>query len=215
MPVQFTTLKDYKDDEGNSLATGENVRFSSSTLSFKEKNSSVTIGRNVQINTCQIEIGRNSELFIGDECFLSGKLTVGLNSRIWIGGGLSVTKNLTARAVESTSIEIGEDCLFGSDIVIRTTDGHPVYDAATGQRINQSRSIKIGRHVWIADRAVVLKGVEIGNASVVGVGSVVTKSVGNNCITAGNPARVVRTGVTWERSPSIHTAEFYMADAEG
>nr|WP_234896091.1 hypothetical protein [Sinorhizobium meliloti] len=113
------------------------------------------------------------------------------------------------RAVESTSIIIGSDCLFGSDIIIRTTDGHPVYDAATRERINFSKSITIGQHVWIADRAVVLKGVNIGNASAIGVGSIVTKSVDANCIAVGNPARVVKTGTTWERSPGIRTEEHY------
>lgn len=211
VPIQLTELADFHDADNNVLTVGDNVKFTKSKLVFKEKTSVVVVGKDVKISECQIEIGRNAALTIGDGVTISGKITVGLNSRIHIGSGLSVTGNIVLRAVESTTIDIGDDCLFGSDIIIRTSDGHPVYDAATGERINLSRSITIGRHVWIADRAVILKGADIGDASIVGVGSVLTRPIGKNCVAAGNPAKVVRTGITWERSPSLRTEEFYFA----
>lgn len=213
MPVLVTELADFHDPNDNVLNVGREVKFTKSSLLFKEKTAAVVIGDNVKISSCQIEIGRNSALTIGSGCTISGKITVGLNSRIHIGDGLSVTGNVTLRAVESTAIDIGDDCLFGSDIIIRTADGHPVYDAKTGERINASRSISIGRHVWIADRAVILKGADIGDASVVGVGSVLTKPIGSHSVAVGNPARVVKTGITWERSPGIKTEEFYFDHA--
>ncbi|MBB4231772.1 acyltransferase [Rhizobium mongolense] len=216
MPAQLTELLDYTDADLNSLSVGKEPRFKSSKILFNEKNSSVKIGDKANITQCLITLGRNSELVIGDGCSISGKITVGLNSRITIGRDFSVTGNITLRAVESTFINIGDDCLFGSDIIIRTADGHPVYDASTRERLNTSTSISIGNHVWIADRAVILKGSDIGNASVVGVGSVLTKKIAANCIAVGNPARVVKTGTTWERSPNIRTEEYYFdSDALG
>ncbi|KSV67525.1 hypothetical protein N183_32190 [Sinorhizobium sp. Sb3] len=200
----------FQDEHNNSLRVGESVRFTSSRLVFNEVGAVVEIGSNVSLPQCLITVGKNSRLYIGDGCTISGKITVGMNSRIRIGCGLSVTGNVTMRAVESTTIEIGDDCLFGSDIIIRTADGHPVYDASTRERVNPSKSITIGKHVWIADRAVILKGADVGQASIVGVGSVLTKPISKNCVAVGNPARVVRTGVTWERSPGIRTEEFYL-----
>jgi acetyltransferase-like isoleucine patch superfamily enzyme len=212
VPVQLSELRNYEDEKGNKIKVGQNVKFTSSTLLIKDRGAIIEIGNNVTLPRNQIEVGHNSKLVISDGCTISGKITVGYNSRIEIGSGLSVTGNLTIRAVESTSIEIGDDCLFGSDIIIRTADGHPVYDAYSRERINHSKSISIGHHVWIADRVVVLKGADIGNASAVGVGSVLTKSIGCNCVAVGNPARIVRTGVMWERSPGIRTEEYYLDD---
>lgn len=214
MVKRFTELRDYQDNDGNMLRVGKNVRFPSSSLWIKEKGASIEIGDDVSLPHCQIEVGRNSKLIIGDRCRISGKITVGLNSRVQIGADLNATGHLSVRAVETTFIDIGTGCLFGSDIIIRTADGHPVYDAYTRERINKSKSITIGNHVWIADRVVVLKGVSIGNASAVGVGSVITKSIGCNCVAAGNPARVVRTGITWELGLTERTEEFYLSEGD-
>jgi acetyltransferase-like isoleucine patch superfamily enzyme len=214
MPIQVTELRDYRDDGNNTIKVRGKVRFPSSSLVLKETGARIEVGQDVSLPHCQIEVGRNSKLTIGDRCRISGKITVGYNSRVHIGHGLNVTGNLIIRAVESTSVEIGDDCLFGSDIVIRTADGHPIYDAYTRERINHSKSIAIGNHVWIADRAIVLKGVTIGNASAVGAGGVVTKSIGSNCIAAGNPARVVKTGVTWELGLSDRTEQYYLSEPE-
>jgi acetyltransferase-like isoleucine patch superfamily enzyme len=214
MPIQLTELRDYRDDGNNTIKVKGNVRFPSSSLVLKETGARIEVGQDVSLPHCQIELGRNSKLTVGDRCRISGKITVGYNSRVHIGHGLNVTGNLIIRAVESTSVEIGDDCLFGSDIVIRTADGHPIYDAYTRERINHSKSIAIGNHVWIADRAIVLKGVTIGNASAIGAGGVVTKDIGSNCIAAGNPARVVKTGVTWELGLSDRTEQYYLSEPE-
>ncbi len=57
----------------------------------------------------------------------------------------------------------------------------------------------IGNHVWIGENALILKGVKIGDNSIVGAGSVVTKDVPNNSIVAGNPARIIKNNINWER----------------
>jgi acetyltransferase-like isoleucine patch superfamily enzyme len=207
---RVTTLTPCTDETGNSIEVGSSPSFAGGSILFKEQNAKLKIGHRANLNHCTIELGRNSVLEIGDDCRINGRITVGYNSLVRIGRGLSVTRNINIRAVESTSITIGEDCLFGSDITIRTTDGHPIYDAKSRERINASKSIAIGNHVWIADSAYLLKGVTIGDASVVGACSLVTKSVPDHCVCAGNPARVVKTGITWERSPGVVSEAFYL-----
>jgi acetyltransferase-like isoleucine patch superfamily enzyme len=59
--------------------------------------------------------------------------------------------------------------------------------------------VVIGDHVWIAAHAIVLKGVEIGRDSIVAAGAVVTRSCGPGVILAGNPAAIIKEGVTWRR----------------
>jgi acetyltransferase-like isoleucine patch superfamily enzyme len=58
--------------------------------------------------------------------------------------------------------------------------------------LTPSAPVKIGDHVWIGSRVIILPGVSIGDHAAVGAGSVVTKSIPPNCLAVGNPARVVR-----------------------
>lgn len=97
------------------------------------------------------------------------------------------------------SVDIGERCLFGADVMVTDTDFHPI--EPTGRRfVNDwnkiaSRAVKIGNDVFIGARAVILKGVEIGDGAVVGAGAVVSRSVPAYSVVAGNPAVVVREGI--------------------
>ena len=70
----------------------------------------------------------------------------------------------------------------------------------TGNRINPSKSIKIGNHVWIGNTVLIFKNAIVGDNSIVAGGSVVGGKVfPSNCIVGGNPAKVIKEGVNWER----------------
>jgi acetyltransferase-like isoleucine patch superfamily enzyme len=96
----------------------------------------------------------------------------------------------------SDSIRIGDHCLIASGVQISDFDGHPV-DAAR-RRANEAtppegiRPVVIGDDVWIGSNALILKGVSIGDRSVVGAGAVVTRDVPPDVVVAGNPARIVK-----------------------
>ena len=62
----------------------------------------------------------------------------------------------------------------------------------------------IGKNCVIGVRSIILPGVKVGDSSIVGAGSVVTKDVPDHCIVAGNPAKVIRTGVTVERGEIVN-----------
>jgi maltose O-acetyltransferase len=92
----------------------------------------------------------------------------------------------------AASVTVGDDCILGSCIIV-DTDYHSVeVDRRQRQAAVESRPVTIGRNVWVAGRATVLKGVTIGDDSVVGYGAVVTGDVPAGVVVAGNPARVVR-----------------------
>ncbi|MBA2586560.1 MAG: acyltransferase [Chthoniobacterales bacterium] len=104
-------------------------------------------------------------------------------------------------------IEIGSHCLVSWNVGIADSDFHPLEPA---QRIIDAHALApfykdrpprpplrtapviIGDNVWIGMNAVILKGVAIGENSVVAAGAVVTKSVPENCVVAGNPAKIVK-----------------------
>lgn len=99
----------------------------------------------------------------------------------------------------ATEIRVGPDSMLAYDIEIRTTDSHSIIDDATGQRINDDQSVQIGRHVWLGARTTVLKGVTIGDDSVIATGSIVSRNIDAGVVAGGVPARALRNGVHWDR----------------
>ncbi|MDE3784894.1 acyltransferase [Sinorhizobium meliloti] len=207
----LTALSNYSDDSNNKLIVEDGCKFDRSRISFRESGSIVSVGKNVCFYNCDIRLGKNSKLYVGDGASIDGRIDVGLNSSVYIGRGVTVTKRLLIRAVESTTIKIGDDCIIASDVSIRTNDGHIIYDATTRERLNPSAPIDIEDHVWLCDECMVFKGVTIGQASVIAARSIVTKSVDRNSIYAGAPAKKVRGGVTWERDVKTVSERFYLA----
>lgn len=98
------------------------------------------------------------------------------------------------------NITIGEDCMFACGITIQLGDGHDIYSKSTNKIINSNTDIVVGNHVWIANDVSLLKGAKIGNDSIVGLNSIVTKSFDqDNIIIAGIPARMVKSDINWTR----------------
>jgi len=93
------------------------------------------------------------------------------------------------RISSAAGIVIGDNCMLASNVYITDSDWHGIYDRLSTGR---SAPIRIEENVWIGDSAIVCKGVTIGRNSIVGAGAVVTQSIPENCVAAGNPARVVR-----------------------
>ncbi|NLT55595.1 MAG: acyltransferase [Actinomycetales bacterium] len=142
-----------------------------------------------------------------------GTLRVGQDSRIVIGHNVSSTDTVYMSAAEGTTIEIGEDVMFATGNQLRADDGHPIFDVRTGKRVNVSRDITVGNHVWLGYRAMVLGGVTIGDGSVIGCGSVVTRRIPNNVVAVGVPAHVVRRDIAWERPHLTLAKPYYKPDA--
>jgi acetyltransferase-like isoleucine patch superfamily enzyme len=146
----------------------------------------VIIGRHVSCYAgCSFSVGEHGQCTIGDFTLLNGALIM----------------------VEE-KIDIGSHCLISWNVGIADSDFHPLEPA---QRLIDAQAlapyfknrpprpklktapVKIADNVWIGMNAIILKGVIIGENSVVAAGSVVTKSVEPNTVVAGNPATVVKT----------------------
>ncbi|MEO6715094.1 MAG: acyltransferase [Mycobacteriales bacterium] len=90
------------------------------------------------------------------------------------------------------SVSIGDNCAISWDVLITDTDYHQLGGG------DPAAPVVIGDHVWIGARAMVLKGVTIGDGAVVAAGSIVTRDVEPGALVAGNPARQLRDDVTWK-----------------
>lgn len=144
--------------------------------------------------------GNNNSVHIDEDVFCRDvKICVeDSDNCIHIGKGTVFAGSIQLSIMEGTKIEIGENCLFSTEIDIRTGDGHSVLDSQ-GTRTNASESVVIGEHVWCGKGVSILKGVEIPENCVVATKSVVTKKfMEANTILAGCPAKVIKTNSNWE-----------------
>ena len=142
-------------------------------------------------NNNTIDIGENSSLNKGDICIEND------NNTLLIGNNSVLCGETHIAVIEGTKVIIGDNCMLSSKIVFRTGDSHSVIDI-NGNRINPSKNITIGDHVWIGQDVKILKGVNISNDTVIGTGSIVTKSFfESNLIIAGNPASIKKYNINW------------------
>jgi len=150
---------------------------------------------------------QNSELRIGSFGFFEGEgaIWIGENTTFKIGTKFSIQGRYTIALDNFTSIAIGNDCMFSYEVIMRSNDGHTIFDVDTGKNINSTRNISqgqkivIGNHVWVGARTLILYGARIGDGSIIGANSLVKKVIPNNCIAAGIPAKVIRKNIAWSR----------------
>ncbi len=116
----------------------------------------------------------------------SGTLTIGHATNV---NGL--TKILVA-----TEVSIGAECTLSWDVQILDNDFHSL--TVGGETRPMSAPVRIGDRVWIGTRALVLKGVTIGDGAVVAAGAVVTEDVPANAIVGGIPARQIGVADSWK-----------------
>lgn len=93
---------------------------------------------------------------------------------------------------EKGAITIGEKCLIGTEVFIVNSDFHELHPEKRNSGNHKSKNVVIGNNVFIGSRVTILKGVTVGDNSVIASGAVVTKSFPENSIIAGNPAAVVK-----------------------
>ncbi|MGN6824314.1 acyltransferase [Neisseria sp. P0019.S002] len=195
----------YQDEYNNFIQAPSNLN--NVHVRFFGKNNRVILHENSDLKNTFIEFkGSNAIIVIGERAGIFGTFRLGFGCKIEIGNGTTSTNSVYVTCAESTSITIGDDCMFATNNQIRTDDAHAIYNANTGKRINFSKDIVIGNHVWVAYGATILGGSCIGDGSVIGAFSLLKKPIPNNCIAAGVPAKVIRENIIWER-PLLLNAE--------
>lgn len=165
------------DGSGNTLEVGANC--SAANLNFHIRaGSSVRIGRHCNLGHLTIYADRGAVVEIGDHVGFNGYVRLQLHER--------------------GRIVIGNGSLFGAEVEVTISDMHSIIDLISGERLNPALDIVIGERVWIGQRAMILKGAHIGSGAVIAAGAIVTRGIiSENSIAAGNPARVVKSNVTW------------------
>jgi galactoside O-acetyltransferase len=165
---------------------------------------SFRIGRGTKAIYGHLDFTGDGSIHLGEDCILGNNFAVRLReSQITVGDRCFIAAGTMVLAARR--IEIGNDVLIGEGCYISDNDGHSLdLDIRKQDVANRRKGLKvwdgiaavpviIGDNAWIAPRSIVLKGVTIGRGAVIGAGSVVTKDVPPMTLAAGNPARIIRT----------------------
>lgn len=146
---------------------------------YMEKDSLLSLGYNGKLTIDSMYLSRYSKVCVYTGQADIGHVYIGQNSIIHI----------------YSKLHIGNECWISWNVSILDGDGHNLKHKDFD---NKPEPIIINDKVWIGNNSVILKGVEIGEGSVVGSGSVVTRSVPPNCLVVGNPARIIKENITWD-----------------
>jgi maltose O-acetyltransferase len=127
---------------------------------------------------------------LGEGAFVKPPLYVDYGENIHIGAGTFINYNLTA--LDVATITIGADCMIGPNVQLLTPT-HPIDPAPRRAHLEAAQPIVIGDNVWLGGGVIVCPGVTIGEDSVIGAGSVVTRDIPAGVVAVGSPARVIRS----------------------
>lgn len=118
--------------------------------------------------------------------------------------GKNVYANFNLTMVDDTHIYIGDNTMIAPNVVI-ATGTHPILPLLRENAYQFNAPVHIGRNCWLGAGVIVLPGITIGDNSVVGAGSIVTKDIPPNVVAVGNPCRVIR-------EINDHDKEYYFKD---
>lgn len=172
-----------------------------SQISFAGEGNLLFCDADVKLENCRISFAGNNSILYLSKSIHPYKIKAWLynESSVFFGENNYINDILCITASERKNILIGSEGLFSTEIWIRNSDAHLLYDSASKQRINSGKSVYIGDHVWIGQQVMLLKGVQISSGAVIGAGSVLSnKHVPSNTAWAGNPARQIRKEIFWD-----------------
>jgi acetyltransferase-like isoleucine patch superfamily enzyme len=161
---------------GRRAELGEGVRFGSNVNCRIAPGGRLVIGDHVEVGALTtFAVASGGELLIGDRVFISGYCTVAAERHV----------------------SIGSESMLGEMVSIRDHDHDPAYPPRSGR--SQQADVRIGSRVWIAAKASVIRGTEIGDDAVIGAHAVVNLPVPARSLAAGVPARIIRNEIKADR----------------
>lgn len=140
---------------------------------------------------------------IGENCYIEPPLHANWGGK-HVHFGKNVYANFGLTLVDDTHIYVGDGTMFGPNCVIATA-GHPIDPELREKQLQYNIPVHIGKNCWLGAGVLVMPGVTIGDNTVIGAGSVVTKDIPSNVVAVGNPCRVLR-------EIGEHDREYYFKD---
>ena len=127
---------------------------------------------------------------IGEDCYIEPPFHANWGGK-HVHFGKCVYANFNFTAVDDTHIYVGDYTMFGPNVILATA-GHPILPKLRQEAYQYNMPVHIGKNCGLGAGVIVLPGVTIGDNTVIGAGSVVTKDIPSNVVAVGNPCRVLR-----------------------
>lgn len=171
------------------------------------KNNIIDIHKSAYARRVSFDIfGDNNTIQIGEGCCLHNfKIIIGFpncpieNCVVTIGKNTNFRQTSIQLGESNSRVDIGSNCTFAHGIEVSCTDHHSILDA-DGNLTNIGKYVSIGSNVWVCRGVTIMKNTTIPNGCVVATRSVVTRNFDQeNCIIAGNPAKIVKENIGWSR----------------
>lgn len=140
---------------------------------------------------------------IGEGCYIEPPLRSNFGGH-HVHFGRQVYANFNLTLVDDTHIYVGDYTMIGPNVTIATA-GHPLLPMLRQKGLQYNASVRIGKNCWIGAGAILLPGVTVGDDTVIGAGSVVTKDIPSGVVAVGSPCRVLR-------QIGEHDREYYFRD---
>lgn len=177
----------------------ETRRDFSGHVQINGRNNRVLLGRPTICVGLYLEVSGGGVIEIGERClFHDQHIRLFASGSVSIGSGCAFNGHSVIHMHESGNVSMGRDCLIAGAVSLSTSHVHKIIDIATGERINMPGDIHVGDHVWLSSEVNLWAGANVGHDCVVGKGTYVSGSFPPHSIIAGGPAKIIRSGVTWE-----------------
>ena len=212
LSFKIKNKKIYIDGKNNKIYLKENGNLQESYkvipnlyIEIKGDNNTVIIDKDCEFYNSFIYCSGNSNEIIIDKSIIYNS-TVNFNDD-YNNRKIHIKENVSTCGVKfngwgsNSKIIIGKGSILSYGINIMTGDSHFIFNNLTNEYLhnNENGFCEIGEHVWMGMNNTICKNVKISNNSIIGAGSVVTKSFDEeNCVIAGNPAKIVKRNINWK-----------------
>lgn len=188
----------------NTMKASVKIKGDNNIIRINEGSPNSRISIHITGNNNAIKIDRGH--LMHDLKVVCGSYVPSHNTSLYIDKAFSIEPNGKFNLYNSgNSIRIGSNCMISSNVTIRCGESpHLIFDLETGEYLDISDGVVIGDHVWIGENAYLTKRACIASENIVAACSVVTKKfTENNCVIAGNPARITKRNIQWIRNRTL------------
>lgn len=192
-----------RSSHGNVLALHRGLKLPACRIRMQGSDGLVILGRNASV-IGELNTGDESVVVVTGQPggrMLRLKVTLrDCRERLFWGAGSSAEGFATSVKGDDVAVIVADDCMVSWGVWARPYDMHLIIDPLAGEVLNKPRDVIVGPHVWIGQGSLLMSGSRVGAGSIVGANTVVTRNdhpaMG---LHVGQPARTIRTDVTWDR----------------
>lgn len=186
--------------ESTNIGVNCEISFPNGFSGRESINNEITFEKGTRFRYFRVVVrGSNNNIHIYDNTFYTGTIMIeGSNLNVKIGKDCTINGLfITCRDMD---VIIGDDCLISSEVKIRTSDSHKIFEIDGKTQINKPKKpVIIGNHVWIGQDVFIGKNSFVADGCIIAARATVTKSIEKeNCVIA-EYSKIIKENIRWEK----------------